>query len=592
MYVDVSTTRVHGKSYTRYLLRENYREGGKVKHRTVANLSQCSPEEIQALRLAFTHKAQLGELIERSSAAGAQAARAPRRGEPVAERAAGRKTATAEAVDLTLVQLRQGKPIGAVWLLAQLARELGIAQALGDDCAGRMALWQVLARTIDQGSRLSAVRLASQQACGFLGLPRFSEDDLYENLAWLESNQGAIEQALFTQRKRQTQAPGKTAQGDDGGLFLYDVTSSYLEGQCNELAAFGYNRDGKKGKRQVVIGLLCDGQGVPLAIEVFAGNTQDPKTVDSQIRKVAARFGAKAVTFVGDRGMIKSQQMESLTERGWSYITAITKPQIERLSKTGVLQLSLFDEELAEITQDETKERYVLRRNPVRQNELAATHASKCARVQAALDKENRYLSEHARAQADLALVRIEQHAKRLGLDAWLSVELTGRVLSMSEDAALKDEHTKLDGCYVIKTNLPQAQVSKEVVHERYKDLAQVEWAFRSAKSLLEIRPIYVRLAAHTRAHALVVMLAYRLIQELAKRWQSLDVTVQEGIDQLSTLCVHELSVAGRDVTRCIPTPNAQVLQLFEHAAIRLPTVTPAEEPKVSTKRKLTSRRK
>ncbi|MDH3879741.1 MAG: IS1634 family transposase [Desulfobacterales bacterium] len=587
MYVDVSTIRAHGKSYTRYLLRENYREDGKVKHRTVANLSPCSAEEIEAIRLALKHKAQLAQLIEQDSVeAKASTPRASQHGEPVVEVAARAKTAVADAVDSSLVQLRQGKPIGAVWLLAQLARELGITQALGDDAPGRLALWQVLARTIDQGSRLSAVRLASSYACGFLGLPRFSEDELYSNLDWLEAQHAQIEQALFARR-----AQPEAGSGADG-LFLYDVTSSYLEGQCNELAAFGYNRDGKKGKRQVVIGLLCDAAGVPLAIEVFAGNTQDPKTVDSQIKKLAARFGAKAVTFVGDRGMIKSAQMQALAERGWSYITAITKPQIERLLKSEVLQMSLFDDGLAEVIDQQTNERYVLRRNPVRQAELAATHASKCARVQAMMDKENKYLAEHGRAKAQLALARVRHHAKRLGVEAWLSVALTGRVLSMTEDAAVKDEHTKLDGCYVIKTNLTPAQAPKEVVHDRYKDLAQVEWAFRSAKSLLEMRPIYVRLAAHTRAHALVVMLAYRLIQELAKRWRALDITVQEGLCQLNTLCVHELSVDGRNVTRCIPTPNAQVLQLFEHAAIGLPTPTQAQEPKVSTKTKLPSRRK
>ena len=324
MYVDASTVRAHGKSYTRYLLRENYRQDGKVKHRTVANLSPCSAEEIAAIRLALRHKARLADVLEQGSAEAKATKPRTAQGEPVA---AGRKTVTAAAVDLTLVQLRQGKPIGAVWLLAQLARELGLNQALGDDAPGRLALWQVLARAIDQGSRLSAVRLASSHACGFLGLPRFSEDELYSNLDWLESHQEEIEQALFAQRKAQLQAQGSGTEG----LFLYDVTSSYLEGQCNELAAFGYNRDGKKGKRQVVIGLLCDAAGVPLAIEVFTGNTQDPKTVDSQIKKVAARFGgAKAVTFVGDRGMIKSAQMQALAERGWSYITAITKPQIER----------------------------------------------------------------------------------------------------------------------------------------------------------------------------------------------------------------------------------------------------------------------
>jgi hypothetical protein len=585
MYVDVSTVRAPGKSYARSLLRENYREDGKVKHRTVANLSQCSAEEIQAIRLALKHKAQVGQLIEQHDTE-ADAKPHVRQGKTAAGTGA-RKTVTADAFDLAQVQLRQGKPVGAVWLLWELAHELGIAQALGEDVPGRLALWQVLARAIDQGSRVSAVRLASSQACGFVGLPRFSEDDLSANLDWLEAHHAEIEQAVFAQRTRR----GEQGQGADG-LFLYDVTSSYLEGQCNELAAFGYNRDGKQGKRQVVIGLLCDAAGVPLAIEVFTGNTQDPQTLDCQIQKLAARFGAQTVTLVGDRGMIKSAQMESLAERGWSYITAITKPQIERLLKAEVLQMGLFDRGLAEVTAWDTNERYVLRRNPVRQQEMAAPLASKCARVHALLEKENQYLAEHSRAKAELALLRMRQQAQRLGVGAWLAVTLTGRVLNITQDAARKDAHTKLDGCYVIKTNLSPAQASKEVVHDRYKDLAQMEWAFRSAKSLLEIRPIYVRLASHTQAHALVVMLAYRLVQELAQRWGRLDLTVQEGINQLNTLCVHELSVKGRGVTRCIPMPNAQVLQLFEHATIGLPTPTQTRETKVSTKTKLPSSRK
>lgn len=408
---------------------------------------------------------------------------------------------------------------------------------------------------------------------------------MYANLGWLSEHQEVIEKALFAHRQATHPDP-------DGGLFLYDVTSSYLEGECNELAAFGYNRDGKRGKRQIVIGLLCDSGGVPVAIEVFPGNTQDPKTVDRQLKKLAARFGAKAVTFVGDRGMIKSEQIQSLTQRGWTYITAITKPQIERLLKSGVLQMELFDEALAEVTDKETNERYVLRRNPVRQQEMAANLAGKCARLQAALDKENQYLAGHKRAQAPLALARMQEKAKRLGVTDWISLTLDGRVLCMNQDAEGKAEHIKLDGCYVIKTNLAEAQAPKTVVHDRYKDLAQVEWAFRSAKSVLDMRPIFVRKAEHTRAHALVVMLAYRLIQELAKRWRQLNLTVQEGIDKLTTLCVHELTVKGHDATRCIPTPNAEILQLFEHAGIDLPKVSKIAEPLVSTKRKLTSRRK
>lgn len=603
MYVDVSTIHRNGKSYTRCLLRENYRHEGKVKHRTVANLGRCSPDEIEAVRLAFTHKGRLAELIKDPSLLPGPLVRTKgaKNVNASSSKVAATSTATAHVPDLASVQLKQGSSIGAVWLLHELAHELGIAQALGDDRPGRLALWQVLARVINQGSRLSAVRLVSTQACGFMGLPKFCEDDLYANLDWLEAQQGHIEHALFTQhqtqKKKQTQGQGQESSSE--GLFLYDVTSSYLEGSCNELAAFGYNRDGKKGKRQVVIGLLCDECGVPLSIEVFEGNTQDPKTVANQITKIAQRFGGQVVTLVGDRGMIKGPQIKGLEDQGFSYITAITKPQIEGLIKSGVLQFGLFDDALVEVSDNEQGGvRYVLRRNPVRQAELAASHADKYVSLAQAVGKENKYLAEHALAKATLALARLEKRAKKLGVSAWVRTELgqgdDGRVLSLHEDEALKAEHTKLDGCYAIKTNVPVEIASKEVVHARYKDLAHVEWAFRTSKSVLQMRPIYVRLASRTRGHALVVMLAYRLIQELAKCWRDVDLTVDEGIEQLGTLCVHQLSVKGRSVS-CIPAPNDQVAQLFERAGIRLPScpATQANEnSKISTKQKLTSRRK
>ena len=602
MYIDASTVRVGDKSYTRYLLRESFRQGGKVKHRTIANLSKLSEQEIEAMRLAFKHKAQLSTLSAQLDVT------VPVQREHKADTStAVAKTAVDSAgIDLMQVQLRQGQSIGAVWLLAQLARELGIASALGSERAGRLALWQVLARAIEQGSRLSAVRLARVHACAILDLPRFDEDDLYQNLDWLTEQQEFIEKALFTHSRAGTTAPtfgthsapdkvtDKAEQRTPEGLFLYDVTSSYLEGSCNELGAFGYNRDGKKGKSQIVIGLLCDGCGVPLAIEVFAGNTQDPKTVKNQIDKLAARFGAKEVTLVGDRGMLKSAQIALLGEKGYSYITAITKPQIEGLLKSGVLQMDLFDDGLTEVSDSVDQVRYVLRRNPVRQSELAASHQSKFERLRALLDKNNQYLVDHKRAKADLALVRSEKKCKALGLQAWVSVTLNERLLSLSEDAQAKAQHTQLDGCYVIKTDVKVQSASKEVVHARYKDLAHVEWAFRTSKTVLEMRPLYVRLASRTRGHALVVMLAYRLIQELAKRWRNLDVTVAEGIAQLTTLCVHELSVKGvenRQVVSCVPIPNEAIQKLFEHAGIKLPQ-PPIKEVKISTKRKLTSQRK
>ena len=212
-----------------------------------------------------------------------------------------------------------------VWVLYELAQRLGSKRRLGQISPASWPLWQVMARVIDQGSRLSAVRLAqTHAACEVLQITRgFDENDLYDNLTWLADNQGAIERRLFTTRRGDRKPT----------LFLYDVTSSYLEGQCNALAAFGYNRDGKAGKKQVVIGLLCDEEGTPVSVDVFAGNTPDMTTLAAQITKVARRFGCDRVTFVGDRGMIKSHQIEDLARAGFHYITALTKPQVERLLK-------------------------------------------------------------------------------------------------------------------------------------------------------------------------------------------------------------------------------------------------------------------
>ncbi|MCX7914640.1 MAG: IS1634 family transposase, partial [Thermodesulfovibrionales bacterium] len=184
------------------------------------------------------------------------------------------------------------------------------------------------ARVIDRGSRLSAVRLARyHNGCDIIGLSKFREDDLYANLDWLMERQELIEDRLYESMYRR----GKPE------IFFYDVTSVYLEGEVNELSAFGYNRDGKRGKKQIVIGLLCNEEGIPLSIEVFKGNSQDPKTFSKQIKKVAERFGAKGVTFVGDRGMIRSKQIEELRGEGFHYITAITKAQIKELLKREVV---------------------------------------------------------------------------------------------------------------------------------------------------------------------------------------------------------------------------------------------------------------
>jgi transposase len=548
VYVDTVSNKSGGKSYKRHLLRESYREGGKVKKRTLGYLKGVSDQEAKAIALALRYADHLEDLgsIEES------------------------------------VTMHQGLSVGAVWTLYQVAKELGVVKALGRCREGKLALWQVLARVIQQGSRLSAVRLAgSHAACDILDLEGFDEDDLYENLDWLCENQEKIESRLFSQLYPE----GKPE------LFLYDVTSTYLEGECNELAAFGYSRDKKPGKLQLVIGLLCDQDGRALSIEVFEGNTQDPKTFIPQIRKVAERFRCEGVTFVGDRGMIKSSQVASLQEEHFHYITAITKPQIEGLLQQGILQMGLFDEEVAEVLAVEGV-RYVLRRNPLRAEELQATRRDKQQAIEREVQKRNLYLSQHPRACVQTALEGVQELIERLRSSDWLSVCVSGRTLSRSIDTQALQEHTKLDGCYVLKTDLPQARAAKEVIHDRYKDLALVEHAFRTCKtSHLEMRPVYVRLETRTRGQALVVMLAYRIVEELRRRWQPLNSTLEEGIRHLTTLCATEIRVNG--VGRCqqVPEPNAIVGPLLSAANVKLARLLPHKGVNVATRKKLQEER-
>jgi hypothetical protein len=547
MYVDISHIRQGGKTYTRYLLRESYREDGKVKHRTIANLSGCSAAEIEAIRLALRHKNNLAAL----------------------------------GINQSQIAIKQGLSYGAVHVVHEVARSLGITAALGNTRDGLLALWQIIARVIDQGSRLSAVRLARVHAARqILGLGGFDEDDLYVNLDWLAKQQADIEKALF-----EKQCPSQ-------GLFLYDVTSTYLEGKHNAFGAFGYNRDGKRGKLQIVVGLLCNAAGQPLAIELFPGNTQDTRTFASQIDKVAERFGGGEITFVGDRGMIKGPQITALHEEGFHFITAITKPQIEALLAQGVLQMSLFDAPLAEVTTTEGQ-RYILRRNPERAKEIASSRESKFATLSAATAAANEYLATHPRANPGTQLKNLRSRAARLRTSAWTTFGLEGHTITIAKDAEALTEASKLDGCYVLKTDLSQTAAPKDTVHNRYKDLALVEWAFRESKTMhLEMRPVHVRLETRTRGHAFVVMLAYSIIRALAVLWRGLDLTVQEGLDQLATLCLNEILLPDRSVSYQLPTPRDGVQQLLDSAQVRLPSKIAPKASRVATKTKLPDRRK
>jgi len=531
------------KTYESVWLRESYREGGKVKTRNVANLKHCKPEEIAAIELALKHKDDLSVLGSMKD-----------------------------------LEIKEGPSIGALWAVFRTASDLGLTKALGSDFQGKLALWQVLARVLEQGSRLSAARLADRlPVAEVLGFSRgFDENDLYENLTWLAENQERIEDGLFSRRWS----------GASPELFLYDVTSSYLEGDHNELADWGYNRDKKKGKKQIVIGLLCDEEGEPVSTQVFEGNTADLSTFGSQVKKAADRFGCQRVTFVGDRGMIKGGQIEDVSKAGFHYITAITKAQIRSMIKNGVFQLGLFDEHLCEV--EHGGERYILRRNPLRAEEIKRNRQSKLAVLQSLADRRNQYLAAHPRADQHKAWRLVIEKCSKLGLESLVAVTAENRRIKIEVDEEYLAEIAELDGCYALKTDLPAEAASAETIHDRYKDLGLVEQAFRTMKTaLLKVRPVYVRRAASTKAHVLVVMLAYLVARELEKAWSDLNLTVQEGLDHLKCLSAVEVGKKGGASALRIPKPGALSSKLLSALKVKLPSVLPKANLRVGTRKSI-----
>src|ERR1700675_3869402 len=353
MFIDLVPNR---NSPPAILLRESFREGSKVKKRTIANLSSWPASRIEVFRRLLR-----GELDT-----------------------------------LALQELFQGPIFGVLFVLKQIADQLGLTAAIGHTRLGKLALFLVLARLPHQGSRLSAVRWAQDHAVSeVLGLATFDEDDLYAALDDLCARQEKSERALYQQYQRRcgTQPPR---------LFLYDVTSSYLEGEHNALGEFGYNRDGKKGKLQIVIGLLTDPSGEPLAVRAFRGNTADPKTVATQIDILTKKFAVKDVVFVGDRGMVKSKGKQDLKGAGFRYISALTDPQIRKLLSEKTLQMELFNEQVCEVEADTL--RYILRKNPEEARRVEHRLEDKLSKLQQKVTERNQHVEKSSRSKPEAGL--------------------------------------------------------------------------------------------------------------------------------------------------------------------------------------------
>lgn len=455
------------------LLRESYRAGGKVRTRTLANLSRWPEAKIEALRRVLK-----GETL----------APAPDR-----------------------LTIERSLPHGHVAAVLGLARKLGLDRLL-QRRPGRLAtlaLALVVARVLEPAAKLATARQLSEATAAHslgavLGLGAVDEDELYRALDLLGEAQPRIEAALARRHLK------------DGCLVLYDVTSSWLEGRCCELARFGYSRDGRRDKLQIVFGLLCTAEGCPIAVEVFEGDTADPATLAAQIAKLKQRFRLGRVVLVGDRGMITAARIEGeLRPAGLDWITALRAPAIQALAaEGGPLQLSLFDQrDLAEIASpDFPDERLIVCRNP----DLAAERARKRAALLAATEQDLakiRAATLRARRPLrgrDAIALRVGAVLGRRKVAKHFHLTITDQSLTYARDETGIAREAALDGFYVVRTSVPAATLDAAATVLAYKSLAQVERAFRSLKTVdLEVRPIHHRLAGRVRAHVFLCLLAY-----------------------------------------------------------------------------------
>jgi len=457
------------------LLRESYRQDGKVKNRTLANLSHWPEHKVDKLQRALKDLPAARDL--------------------------------GEAFEIT-----RSLPHGHVAAVLGTARRLGVEQLLDATPSRKRDLVtaMLVTQVIDPGSKLATARgLRTQTATSslgeVLGVAGCDEDDLYAAMDWALERKDAIENVLAAQHL------------SDGTLVLYDVSSAAFEGRTCPLGAIGHARDGVKGRLQIVYGLLCTTAGIPIAIEVFEGNTADPKTLAAQIDKLKHRFGLSRVCLVGDRGMLTNARIrDEVRPAQLDWISALRAPQIKALVEDGALQLSLFDEQdLVQISSPEFPgERLVCCHNPV----LAEQRTRKRGELLAATEKEltpiaaaTRRATRPLRGKDKIAL-RIGKVINHYNMAKHFTLEITDESFTFTPNTEAIAAEAALDGIYVLRTSLPTDTLAHADVVLRYKGLEDVERFFRTLNTELDVRPIRHRLADRVRAHMFLRMLSYYLV--------------------------------------------------------------------------------
>jgi hypothetical protein len=517
--------------YQRHLLRRSYREGGKVRKQTLANLSHLPDEAITALRLVL----------------------------------GGKTVVDADAA----LEVERSAGHGHVAAVHAIARQLGFPDLLGPPCRERdLAYALLVSRVVRPRSKLSTVGWWDDVTLGAdLGVAGASTDEVYAAMDWLVDRQDQIESQLA---RRHLQA---------GGIAMFDLSSSWVEGTHNELAAFGYSRDGKRGKPQIEYGLLCDPAGRPVAVRVVAGNTADPTAFTQAVEVVRGSFELQRLILVGDRGMITSARIDDLRATpGMAWITALRAPAIKQLAQDGgPLQLGLFDQQdLAEITSpDYPGERLVACRNPLLATERTRKREDLLAATEALLAKVKQQVATGRLKDPDKIRVKADRALRKHKVGKHLVVQISQGQISWHRDQAKINAEAALDGIYVIRTSVPQATLDAPATVAAYKHLAFVERDFRHIKADdLDLRPIWHRLQDRVRGHVLVCMLACYLVWHLRKAWAPLTFTDQHPPVRADPVAPARRSPAAQAKAARKTDASGQRMRSFQDLLDHLGTLT------------------
>jgi len=489
MFLEIHTDSRRKNAYSYGLFRETFRENGQVRHRTRGRVTGLSHKQLLALR----------DFV--------------RRGCP------GFGEMTCEVLD--------SREWGASHAVLAMAKALGLPKLLYSRSEPwvRYAMAMIVGRVVYQGSKLALTHLWKDTAlwslCG-LGEDRPEVDECYEAMDRLLERQPAIQEALAKRHLK------------NGCLVLYDVTSSYFEGeyQCSELVAFGYNRDGKKGHRQVVIGLMTDGNGCPVGVSVYRGNTNDQTTLADRVKELKGTYDLSEVILAGDRGMLTTARLSDLTEAGMRSVTALTHPQMQKLVQRKVIDASLFDEHnIAEITEpDNPSVRYLLCRNPLTAEKERKTRLALIAKTREALETIAR--SRKKRTAEQIGAV-VGQALAKWKVGKFFAWRVGDGKLEWRLDEPMVRQEESLDGCYVVRTDAPTTVFDQTQAVGAYRQLALVDRAFRQLKTVaLEIRPVYHQLDQRIEAHVFLCMLAYYLQWHMQQKLAALFAADGVGEDR------------------------------------------------------------